>query len=185
MSTSTLHLGTYSCRKSATWDRRLYFPSKGRHAEDFFARKILRLQPGLNPRTWVSKASTLPLDHRSRLIYVIVISGAVIKNVRPRKMNRNTLHNMDHRQYNSETQETETWITFTHHSLLIRNVTDLVQHTCIYHILGKKYAVWYAKTYKNIGLNGVYKLTCQTCKNCMQARQTPEDEDLQTLCVYT
>jgi hypothetical protein len=30
--------------------------------------KIRRLRPGLNPRTWVPKASTLPLDHRSRLI---------------------------------------------------------------------------------------------------------------------
>ena len=28
--------------------------------------KIRRRQPGLNPRTWVLKASTLPLDHRSR-----------------------------------------------------------------------------------------------------------------------
>jgi len=28
--------------------------------------KIWRLRPGLNPRTWVLKASTLPLDHRSR-----------------------------------------------------------------------------------------------------------------------
>ena len=25
--------------KAATWDRRLYFPSEGRHAEDFFAPK--------------------------------------------------------------------------------------------------------------------------------------------------
>ena len=31
--------------------------------------KIRRLRPGLNPRTWVPKASTLPLDHhRSRLL---------------------------------------------------------------------------------------------------------------------
>ena len=29
--------------------------------------KIRRLRPGLNPRTWVLKASTVPLDHRSRL----------------------------------------------------------------------------------------------------------------------
>ena len=29
--------------------------------------KIRRLRPGLNPRTWVPKASTLPLDHRNRL----------------------------------------------------------------------------------------------------------------------
>jgi hypothetical protein len=51
---------------STTWDRRLYFPSEGRRAEDFFARKIRGLRPGLNPRTRVPKASTLPLDHRSR-----------------------------------------------------------------------------------------------------------------------
>ena len=38
-----------------------------RHAEDFYLPlKIRRLRPGLNPRTWVPKASTLPLDHRSR-----------------------------------------------------------------------------------------------------------------------
>ena len=29
--------------------------------------KIRRLRPGLNPRTWVLKASTLPLDHRSQI----------------------------------------------------------------------------------------------------------------------
>ena len=29
--------------------------------------KIRRLRPGLNPRTWVPKASTLPLHHRRRL----------------------------------------------------------------------------------------------------------------------
>jgi hypothetical protein len=43
-------------RKPATWNRRLYFPSEGRHAEDFFARKIRRLRPGLNPPTWVPEA---------------------------------------------------------------------------------------------------------------------------------
>ena len=32
----------------------------------FFALKIRRLRPRANPRTWVPKASTLPLDHRSR-----------------------------------------------------------------------------------------------------------------------
>jgi len=32
----------------------------------FFALKILWLLPGFNPRTWVPKASTLRLDHRSR-----------------------------------------------------------------------------------------------------------------------
>ena len=28
--------GSFTCRKSTTWDRRLYFPSEGRRAEDFF-----------------------------------------------------------------------------------------------------------------------------------------------------
>ena len=32
--------------------------------------KIRRLRPGLNPRTWVPKASTLPLDHRSRSVRI-------------------------------------------------------------------------------------------------------------------
>jgi hypothetical protein len=49
-----------------TWDRRLYFPSEWRRAKDFFALKIRRLWPGVNPRTWVPKASTLPLDHKIR-----------------------------------------------------------------------------------------------------------------------
>jgi len=31
--------------------------------------KIRRLRPGLNPRTWVPKANTLPLDHLSRSTY--------------------------------------------------------------------------------------------------------------------
>jgi hypothetical protein len=45
--------GFFYMPQSTTWDRRLYFPSEGRRAEDFFARKIRRLRPGLNPRTWV------------------------------------------------------------------------------------------------------------------------------------
>ena len=32
--------------------------------------KIRQLRPGLNPRTWVPKGSTLPLDHRSRLCLI-------------------------------------------------------------------------------------------------------------------
>jgi len=59
VATSTSLLGSFTCRKFTTWDRPLYFPSEGRGAEDFFARKIRQLRPGLNPRTWVPKASTL------------------------------------------------------------------------------------------------------------------------------
>ena len=47
--------GSLTCRKSATWDRRLYFPSEGRRAKDSFARKIRRLRPGLNPRSWSTR----------------------------------------------------------------------------------------------------------------------------------
>jgi hypothetical protein len=31
--------GSFTCRKSTTWDQRLYFPSEGSRAEDFFALK--------------------------------------------------------------------------------------------------------------------------------------------------
>ena len=48
-----------TCCKAGTWDRFLYFPSGGRHAEDFYVRKIQRLRPGLNPETWVPAASVL------------------------------------------------------------------------------------------------------------------------------
>jgi hypothetical protein len=45
----------------------------------FFARKIRRLRPGLNPRTWVPKASTLPLDHRSRFIFIIICHSILLR----------------------------------------------------------------------------------------------------------
>ena len=45
-------------RKSATWEMAL-LPPQGRHAVDFFARKIRRLRPGSNPRSWVPEASML------------------------------------------------------------------------------------------------------------------------------
>jgi hypothetical protein len=42
-------MGFFTCRKAGTWDILFYFPPEGRHTEDFLdARKIHRLQPGLN-----------------------------------------------------------------------------------------------------------------------------------------
>jgi hypothetical protein len=61
--TSTSLSGSLTCRKSETRERRLYFPSEGRYAEDFFVPKIRRLRPGLNPRTWVPEASMLTTRH--------------------------------------------------------------------------------------------------------------------------
>jgi hypothetical protein len=52
--TPTSLSGSFTCRKSATWDRRLYFPSEGRRAEDFFARNNRRLRPGSNPCKTIS-----------------------------------------------------------------------------------------------------------------------------------
>ena len=57
--------GSFTCRKSTTWDKRLCTDNV------FLPVKIRRLRSGLNPRTWVPKASTLPLDHRSRLVNVV------------------------------------------------------------------------------------------------------------------
>ena len=52
-------------------DNFTYLPKEG-VLRGFFYRplKIQRLRPGLNPRTWVSEASTLPLHHRSRCLGV-------------------------------------------------------------------------------------------------------------------
>src|SRR5215469_12570056 len=65
----------FTCRKAARWGRRLYFACEGRHVEDFFARKIRRLRPGLNPRTWVPEASMLttrpPKPLSCRLLYAL------------------------------------------------------------------------------------------------------------------
>ena len=47
-------------RKSATWETALLPPPpQGRHAVGFFTRKIRRLRPGSNPRSWVPEASML------------------------------------------------------------------------------------------------------------------------------
>ena len=47
-STHTLS-GSFTCRKYVTWDKRLYFPSVGRGAEDFFALKNPTASAGSEP----------------------------------------------------------------------------------------------------------------------------------------
>jgi len=49
MTTSTPFRLSFTCRKSTTWDRRLYFPSEGRRAEDFFALKNRNALAGFEP----------------------------------------------------------------------------------------------------------------------------------------
>ena len=41
--------GSFTFRKSTTWSRRLYFPSEGRHAKDFFALKNPTASVGFEP----------------------------------------------------------------------------------------------------------------------------------------
>ena len=41
--------GSFTCRKSTTWGIRLYFPSEGRRAEDFFSLKNLTASVGFEP----------------------------------------------------------------------------------------------------------------------------------------
>ena len=47
--------GFFPCCKSATWDRRLYFPSEGRRAEDFFVLKNPTASSGFKPANLGSK----------------------------------------------------------------------------------------------------------------------------------
>ena len=41
--------GSFTCRKSTTWGKRLYFPSEGRRAENFFALKNPTASAGFEP----------------------------------------------------------------------------------------------------------------------------------------
>ena len=72
--------GSFTCRKSTTWDRRLYFHSEGRKAEHFFRPEKSN---GFG-RVWirelgVPKASRLPIDHRSiTFIYFVWISEQTV-----------------------------------------------------------------------------------------------------------
>ena len=72
-------LGSFTCRKAGTWDILFYFPSEGRHTEDFpDTRKIQRLRSGLNPRTRVPVASMLttrpPKSSTQSLAYVLLFN---------------------------------------------------------------------------------------------------------------
>ena len=46
---------SFTCRKSTTWDRRLYLPSEGRRAEDFFALKNPTASAGFEPANMGTK----------------------------------------------------------------------------------------------------------------------------------
>ena len=65
--------GSFTCRKSTTWDKRLYFPSEGRRAEDFFALKNPTASAGFEPgyrSVTFNPALGIGLDYMD-LIYVV------------------------------------------------------------------------------------------------------------------
>ena len=47
--------GSFTCHKSTTWDRRFYFPSERRRADDFFAPKNPTASVGFEPTTLGTK----------------------------------------------------------------------------------------------------------------------------------
>jgi hypothetical protein len=55
------HERTRSFYMPQSWDmgQMFYFPSEGRHAENFSTEKIRRLQLGVNPRSWIPETSML------------------------------------------------------------------------------------------------------------------------------
>jgi hypothetical protein len=58
--------GSFTCRKAATGDRELYFPSEGRHAENFFTLK--------NPTARVPRVSMLTPRPEKPLRYSCTLS---------------------------------------------------------------------------------------------------------------
>jgi len=68
VATSTSFMGSFTCRKFTTWDRRLYFPSEGRRAEEFFRPKNPTASAGFEP-----KASTLTRKHTTDTNFIVKI----------------------------------------------------------------------------------------------------------------
>ena len=76
-STHTLS-GSFTYRKYATRDKRLYFPSERRRAEDFFALKNLTASAGFEP---ANLGTTLPIDHRSHFNLYHIQGPITYKNI--------------------------------------------------------------------------------------------------------
>ena len=70
--------GSFTCRKSTTWDKWLYFPSEGRRAEDFFALKNPTASAGFEPSNLGTKGqhatSRPPKPHTSQGKFKILAS---------------------------------------------------------------------------------------------------------------
>ena len=69
------HAYSFTCRKYATWDKRLYFPSEGRSAEDFFRPE--KSEPA-NLGTKRQHASTRPPKLQLSLYFIFTFTCRVI-----------------------------------------------------------------------------------------------------------
>ena len=67
--------GSFTCRKSTTWDKRLYFPSEGRRAENFLALKNPTASAGFEPANLGNKghhATSRPQKPLKRVVRNVV-----------------------------------------------------------------------------------------------------------------
>ena len=65
---------SFTCHKSTTWDKRLYFPSEGRRAKDFFALKNPMASAGFEPANLGTKgqhATSRPPKPLRIFIYLV------------------------------------------------------------------------------------------------------------------
>src|SRR5215469_9744570 len=68
---STEHSGIFYMPQSTTWDRRLYFPSEGRRAEDFFRPKNPTASAGFEPANL--GPSRLAIKSLSNFVYTFFL----------------------------------------------------------------------------------------------------------------
>ena len=64
---------SFTCRKSTTWVKRLYFPSEGRRAEGFFSLKNPTVSAGFEPANLCTKgrhATSRPPKPLSKCLYI-------------------------------------------------------------------------------------------------------------------
>ena len=86
--------GSFRRRKSTTRDKRLYFPSEGRRAEDFFALKIPTASAGFEPANLGTKgqhATYRPPKPLFRLVRLCVHLVACLK-TGPKPLSKRVLH---------------------------------------------------------------------------------------------
>jgi hypothetical protein len=80
VATSMSLLGSFTCRKVTIWDRRLYFPSEGKRAEDFFRPKNPTASAGFEPAgRQVRSLIIIPTkEYLHKSVYLLCISHLIV-----------------------------------------------------------------------------------------------------------